>query len=133
MAKVISHSRAIACASALARGLAKTNVATEYTVPLPLFFVTKQGTPRSRLQQMREDDKDDGSLQKSFHRQPRYPAHLRSRTGGFASPSFDGYALAEAPRARGGFLSNVAELNVRIMFLQLSVEADMRRDFSASV
>jgi hypothetical protein len=57
-----SHSRAIAGANALARGLAKTNVATEFTVPLPLFVVTNQGTLRSSDGNC-EEGKDDGGLE----------------------------------------------------------------------
>jgi hypothetical protein len=57
---------------------------------------------------------DDGQLgdARRAGRQPRYPSARAVGTGGFASPSFDGYALG------------VDELIVGIMFLQLSVVAD---------
>jgi len=56
----------------------------------------------------------------------------RCRTGGFASPSFDGYAFGGA-LANECFLSNEAELNAAIMFLQLSVETDIRRVISTAM
>jgi hypothetical protein len=83
----------------------------------PWFFETGRDV-RNYSDAMGEED--DGRAAEELGRQPRYPARLRYRTGGFASPSFDGFALDEV------------ELNVRIMFLQLSVQPDKSREKTAS-
>ena len=81
-------------------------------------------------------EKDDSQLgEKSWPATPLSPA-CAVRTGGFASPSFDGYALvtlcfSDGPGSHRKLSLNrtslECELNVAFMFLQLSVRTDSAR------
>jgi hypothetical protein len=91
-----------------------------------------KGRPRSGDSKCEGNIKDDGSLEERC-RQPRYPAPCAVGPEALRRRLSTVLPLAEAPWS-GGFLSNVAELNVPIMFLQLSVEADIaRQDFGTDV
>jgi hypothetical protein len=82
------------------------------------------------MERMTGKIKDDGSLTKSAYRQPRYPALHAVGPEALRRRLSTVMPLSKLLRM-GSFLSNVAELNAPIMFLQLSVEADICRENSA--